>query len=78
MGATRSHAHTLSSPSAIGYWLLAIRAALPRSIMKTDRPINIAVALGGIEEELDAAAGLGPLIAYDGFHDVALRFFVPG
>src|SRR5258708_33037505 len=74
-----------SSIVVIGYWLLAIgysrsavRAALPCSIMKAHRPIDVAVALGGIEEELDAAAGLGPLIAYDCLHHVALRFFVPG
>src|SRR5260221_1664059 len=63
---------------AIGHSRNAVRARLPCSIMKAHRPIDVAVALGGIEEELDAAAGLGPLIAHDCLHHVALRFFVPG
>jgi len=67
---------------AIGYWLLAIGywlcAPLPCSIMQTYGAIHVRVPLRGIEEKLDAAAGLLPLIADHGFHYVALRLFVPG
>ena len=63
---------------AIGYWLLVMRSALPGSIMQTHRAIHVCVPFRGIEEKLDAAAGLLPLITDHGFHHVALRLLIPG
>jgi hypothetical protein len=62
---------------AIRHMLLAIRA-LPRSVVQAYRPINVGIALRRIEEKLDTAAGLLPLITHYGLHDVPLRFLIPG
>ena len=58
--------------------LETMRSALSCSIMQTYGTIHVRVPFRGIEEKLDAAAGLLPLITDHGFHYVALRLFVPG
>jgi len=73
-------------PSPVGFALLrdlnpgqaTSSRGLSGSIVQTHRTKDIVVAFCRIEEKLDAASGLLPLISHNRLHNVALRLFVAG